>query len=239
MIKKSSTTIPLSPEELAEASKLFGGSLFSAIQLAREQERRNSFNPGSQGADDTDVLKIPVPASMLPSQKTAEEETTPGLLGRALQSQSNPLKMLLHGQSGFRDARRAYFEEQKNKVRQDLADAQREYIDLLSKIKTGSAEETPCVDAFCNGVAHMTLFGKKASDDVDIETGATKRMVGDLLGAIKSPFKPAIDTAAGGLLSTGAGTAYLTYMLRRKMRENPDKFMEEKLPTRVELEPYV
>jgi hypothetical protein len=64
-------------------------------------------------------------------------------------------------------------------------------------------------------------------------------MIGDLLGVVKKPFKPAIDTAAGGLLSTGTGAAYLTYMLRKKMRENPDKFMEEKLPTRVELEPYV
>ena len=238
MIKKASTPIPLSPEELTEASKLFGGSLFSALQLAREQERRNSFNPERSEFDDSEVLKIPVPASVLPSQKVAQEEGH-SLLGRALQTQSNPLKMLLHGQTGFRDARRSYYEEQKNRAKQDLADAQREYIDVLSKIKTGSDEETPCVDAFCNGIAHMTLFGKKASDDVDIETGSTSRMIGDLLGAVKKPFKPAIDTAAGGLLSTGTGAAYLTYMLRKKMRENPDKFMEEKLPTRVELEPYV
>lgn len=347
--KTAATPIPLSPEELAEASKLFGGSLFSALQLARENERRNAGLSATPDGDDT--LKIPIPSSLLPAKAAGlldeirssgyadlqenegelDAAAAPGniahskrnlakyllgsggtllgssigamlsknpaskmnlakntllggvtggtagtlagsyidkarknehlnekltelmqnspqpsekvgfessMLGRALDMQTNPVKMLVHGQSGFRDARRKYYEEQKQNINDELEEAQREYVDLLSKIKTGSDTSTPNVDAFCSGVAHMTLFGKKASDDVDIESGSAARLLSDIMGQVKKPFKPAIDTAASGLLGTGAGTAYLTYLMRKKMRENPDKFMEEKLPTRVELQPY-
>jgi hypothetical protein len=171
-----------------------------------------------------------------PEQKVASDGSS--LLGRALDMQTSPLKMLVQGQSGFRDARRKYYEDQKQIINEELAEAQREYIDLLSKIKTGEETDTPNVDAFCSGIAHTTLFGKKASDDVDIETGAASRLLSDIAGAVKRPFRPAIDTATSGLLSTGAGAAYLTYLMRKKMRENPDQFMDEKLPTRVELQPY-
>lgn len=347
--KTAATPIPLSPEELAEASKLFGGSLFSALQLARENERANNGLSEIEGGDDT--LKIPIPASMLPmkaaglldklrssgyaglqenegelaadiapgdiahakrnlgkytlgsggtllgsalgailsknpaskmslarntllggatggtagtlagaymdkarknqhinekltelvqhSAQPAEKMGSEGsILGRALDMQTNPVKMLVHGQSGFRDSRRKYYAEQKKNINDELEEAQREYVDLLAKIKTGADDNTPNVDAFCSGVAHMTLFGKKASDDVDIESGSASRLLSEILGQAKKPFKPAIDTAASGLLGTGAGAAYVTYLMRKKMRENPDKFMEEKLPTRVELQPY-
>jgi hypothetical protein len=63
-------------------------------------------------------------------------------------------------------------------------------------------------------------------------------MLGDVMNVAKKPFQPAIDTAATRLLGTAAGSAYLTYLLRKKMREEPESYMQESLPTRVELQPY-
>jgi hypothetical protein len=163
----------------------------------------------------------------------------PGIFARAFKMQNNPMRMIFGGQTGFRDAKKEYYMRQKQNIQQELADAQRDYVDVLSKIKTGASNETPCVDAFCNGIVYSTLFGKTASaEDVEIEDGSVKRMLGDMLGTAKKPFQPAIDTAASGLLGTGAGSAYLTYLLRKKMREQPEAYMQDHLPTRVELQPY-
>jgi hypothetical protein len=83
------------------------------------------------------------------------------------------------------------------------------------------------------------LFGKTADfQEPEIEDGAIRRLLGDTLGVVKKPFQPALDTAATGLVGTAAGGAYLTYLLRKKMREEPENYMSESLPTRVELEPY-
>lgn len=357
--KTANTRIPLSPEEMEEASRLFGSSLFSAMQLAREQEaRRSAFGRNPESGDDS-TLRIPIPASLTQSNKLAssvgepaytgltekdtgeieaspgegdlshfkrnsgkylggqggaalgailgavlnknpssrasiakytglggaaggvlgtsvgdmmdkarrdkyikevlinslhpsptQEDTEkaaeddmqnepPGILARTLSTQSDPIRMLIHGQQGFRDSRQNYYMQQKEQIQKELAHAQKEYIELLSKIKTGSENDTPCVDAFCNGMAYATLFGKKAADnDVDIESGSVSRFLGELLQKAKSPIQPAIDTAASGLANTAAGTAYLTYLMRKRMREQPDKFMEDQLPTRVELQPY-
>jgi hypothetical protein len=163
------------------------------------------------------------------------------LVGRALNTQNNPVRLLAGGQQGFHDARREYFMKQRENIQQELQDAQKEYIDLLSKIKTAESSEdsTPCVDSFCNGIAYAALFGKKASDeDVDISDDSVSRLIGDLLGAAKRPFQPAIDTAAGGLLNTGVGAAYLTHQLRKELRNKPHDYTAEQLPTKVELQPY-
>jgi hypothetical protein len=361
-IKKASTPIPLSPEEQYEASQLLGKSLFSALQLVKEQQRRKNIElsgADSFGGDDK-VLKIPIPSNLMPAktandddtpyigaedpyapvhgkgmlphiqrnigkyvgsyggailgaglgarrelaknpsagigrllrrsgkkgilggllgtlagsmydksteedyrdraiqaqmqrqqmlqnmydsgykQGEAEEAPEPGILGRAFKSQQNPLKLLAGGQSGFRDAKKDYYIKQRANIENDLANAQREYIELLGKIKTGGdQDETPYVDAFCNGIAHTTLFGKEASsEDADIADDSMKRLMGGVLSQAKKPFQPAIDTAATGLLGTGTGAAYLTYLLRKSMREEPEKYMNEGLPTRVELQPY-
>lgn len=373
LIKKASTPIPLSPEEQYEASQHFGKSLFSALQLVKEQQRKKNMlmnGENSEGGDDK-VLKIPIPRDLMPSRKMAgfdnapymgaedplapedapgllphiqrnlgkyvgsyagamiggglgakrtlsrnpsagvlellrrtgkrgivggligtaagsvfddstknsyrekaiqahmqkqrmlqdmyasgdmmdqsggykqgnelEEEHEPGIFGRAFKAQQNPLKLLVGGQSGFRDAKKDYYMRQRENINKELAHAQREYIDLLGKIKTGSAEgaATPYVDAFCNGIAHATLFGKEASDeDVDMSDDSMKRMMGGVMRHAKKPFQPIVDTAASGLLGTGTGAAYLTYLLRKTMREEPEKYMQEGLPTRVELQPY-
>jgi hypothetical protein len=361
-----STPIPLSPEEAYQASQLLGRSLFSALQLARENEARNrKANPYA----DDNVLRIPFPAHLMPqkaaSLKDAPYQTAPsdiepvpaegdvahikrnigkylgsyggtaagagigtamalrknsrglgaaaagagkgglvgallgtglgslldqataksykqkvldsgevkrklvqqmydsgelenilnspenrykmaedidpdaGVFARAFNTQQHPARLLLGGQSGFRDAKKDYYMRQRANIDKDLMHAQQEYIDLLSRIKTGSEEETPCVDAFCNGVAHMTLFGKTASyEDVDISDGSVKRLAGDMLGGLKHPFRPVADMAAQGLLNTASGTAYLTYLMRKQMRDRPDSYMEESQPTRVELQPY-
>lgn len=244
-VKKANTDIPLSPEEAYLASQLFGKSLFSAIQLAKHQElRKRMQGPSVEG--DADVLKIPIPANLMPGAKTAaynandSAPVSPGVLAKALEFNNNPIRMLLGGQSGFRDAKKEYYIKEKANIQNELMKAQKEYIDLLQQIKTGSEKETPCVDAFCNGIAHQALLPKEASeaDDVQIEDGAVRRMLGDATSVLKKPFRPAIDTAAGGLLSTAGATAYLTYLLRKKMREEPESYLHESLPTRVELQPY-
>jgi len=240
MNKQANTPIPLSPEELSEASNHFGRSLFSAIQLAREQEMQKRLLHDDEGLNSDDTLRIPIPKELMPVQKAAGfDDGAPGVFARAFGGHNKPLRMLVEGQQGFGDARKEYFMSQKKNIQKDLMQAQKEYIDLLSKIKTGSAEETPCVDAFCNGVAHTALFGKQANEqDVDISDGSIKRLLSEVMGVAKKPFQPAIDTAATGLLSTGAGAGYLTYLMRKKMRETPDKYMEDQLPSRVELQPY-
>lgn len=367
--KKASTPIPLSPEEKYEASQYVGRSLFSALQLAREHQRKKQMmmhGLDPQGGDDK-VLKIPIPRDLMPKkaeygdepyqvpkdpfepvenpgtmahiqrnlgkylggyggaiigaglgargtlkknpaasllstlrgagkkglvgglsglaagsafddstkedyrqkamlspqhrrqmlqnmlasgdmmqddfykQGNEADEPDPGIFGRAFKSQQNPIRLLVGAQSGFRDAKKDYYMKQRARINDELAIAQREYVDLLGKIKTGSTEDqpTPYVDAFCNGMAHVTLFGKEAShEDVDIADGSMARLMGDVMSTAKKPFQPVIDTAASGLLGTGTGAAYLTYLLRKTMREEPEKYMQEGLPTRVELEPY-
>jgi hypothetical protein len=220
-----------------------GRSLFSAIQLAKEQEaRRNQELRRMQGEDER-VLRIPIPESLLP-RKTASDHSS--IFGQAMnQLHSHPIRMLVGGQEGFRNAQQEYYLKQKKQIEQELMDAQKEYIDTLAKIKMGEEQSTPCVDAFCNGVAHAVIFGKTASfkedDDVDIEHGALKRMLGDATSAAPLPkfMRSAATSVAGGLMGTGAASAYLTYLLRKRMREEPDKYMQDDLPTRVELQPYV
>lgn len=160
------------------------------------------------------------------------------------QMHSNPVRMLVGGQQGFRDAKKEYYMQQKAQIQKELMNAQKEYIDVLSRIKTGEDQSslTPCVDAFCNGIAHMTLFGKTASfrdEDIPIEQGSLSRLLGEATSAAVSPLKPVATSTAKGLLGTGAGAAYLTYLMRKKMREEPESYLEEHLPTRVELQPYV
>lgn len=173
-------------------------------------------------------------------------DTVHGLIADALSgAKESPVRLLMGGNAGFRDARKEYYYNQRAKIQQEIAAAQKDYIDTLSKIKTGSAENydnTPLVDAFCNGMAHYVMFGKTAAlgEDVDISDGSVKRFLGDAVNQIyqHSPAKPATNFAASSLLNTAAGTAYLTYLMRKKMREEPDKYMDQHTPTKVELQPF-
>jgi hypothetical protein len=193
-------------------------------QMQRQQMLQNMYDPAEMGY----------------KQGEAEEAYEPGIIGRAFKSQQNPLKLLAGGQAGFRDAKKNYYMKQRADIENELADAQREYVELLGKIKAGEDHsETPYVNAFCNGIAHTTLFGKEASsEDVDVSDGSMKRLMGSVLSHAKKPFQPIVDTAASGLLGTGTGAAALTFLLRKSMREEPEKYMNEGLPTRVELQPY-
>ena len=244
---EAKTDLPLSSADTYSASQLFGRSLFSAIQLAKEQELRKRILEGRIANEDDDVLRIPMPAHLLPNYKQAAlgngEPAESGIFSRALKMNDRPMRMIIGGQNGFRDAKKDFYLTERAKVRKELEHAQREYITLLQQIKTGEVNEnysTPCVDAFCQGAAYAAMFEKDAAagDDVAVEDGAIKRLLGDTLNVAKRPFRPVVDTATGGLLGTAAGTAYLTYLLRKKMREEPDKYLQESLPTRVELQPY-
>lgn len=238
--KQASTPIPLSPEERYHASQLVGRSLFSAIQLAKEQELARALERQKLQGEDERTLRIPIPKDLLP-QKTAEENSS--IMGQAIsQLHNHPIRMLVGGQEGFRNAQQDYYANQKKQIEQELMEAQKEYIDTLSRIKTAGETETPYVDAFCNGIAHTVQFGKFAEDrekdDVDIESGSLNRLLSDAAKVTTNPFRPAATAVAGGLMGTGAASAYLTYLLRKRMREEPDKYMEQHLPTRVELQPY-
>jgi hypothetical protein len=161
MLKESSTPIPLSPEESQEASNLFGRSLFSAIQLAKENELRKRLEQARLEEEDSNILRIPLPASLLPSAKVAEDLDAPGIFSRAVKTQNVPIQLLLGSQQGFGQAKKDFYFAEKKRIQTELAQAQKEYIDVLSQIKTGSdssSEETPCVDAFCNGVAYQLMF---------------------------------------------------------------------------------
>jgi hypothetical protein len=177
-----------------------------------------------------------VPQSYIQKNSSENEYSNEGLMSRLFKDQTSPLQSVIGAQEGFKDARKDFFLKEKERINSALRQAQQEYIDTLSKIKTGE-EQTPCIDSFCNGIAYALLSDKQAEDN-SIESGTVARLLGDTAGLFKKPIEPALDTAAGGLLNTGASAAYLTYILRKKMRENPDKFMEEKVPTKVELTPY-
>jgi hypothetical protein len=133
---------------------------------------------------------------------------------------------------------------EKKNIALQLHHAQQEYLNTLQRIKQG--EETPNVDAFCNGMASETtiseLIEKDAAtaEDVEIGDGSIRRLLGSALGVAKKPIQPALDLGATGMAGTGAATAYLAYVLKRKMREqqNGDKYLDSDLPTKIELEPY-
>jgi len=166
----------------------------------------------------------------------------PGMFASAFaRMHRHPVRMLTGGQQGFGDAKKEYYMMQKKQIQEELMHAQKEYIDTLSRIKTGEASDTPCVDAFCNGLAHAALFGKTASyKDVNIEDGSLGQLMDDVKAVALRPVRGmGGDAAAGALLNTGAGTAYLTYLMRKKMREEPEPYAKEHLPTRVELQPYI
>lgn len=242
MNPNANTPVPLSPEESYLASRLFGKSLFSAIQLAKEQERHDRARMST-----SDILRIPMPAEVLKqgSEKVADSalEPSPGVIGRALRFNRNPIRALVGGDHGFNEGKREYFDMERAQIMKELEAAQKEYLGTLQRIKQGS--ETPLLDSFCSGIATESTLGDVAekvagdtAETVDISDGAIRRIINNILHRAKSPIQPALDLGATGLAATGAGTGYLTYNLKKKMRENGGDYGSQDLPTRVELEPY-
>ena len=251
----ATAAIPFLPKSKAKLllplAGLLGGRAFDKINESGDLEEMNR-NPGLQQDLLTDArfrqqMQMHQLQDKYPELADKQGSDDSGIFSEAFHSIHNsPVRMLVGGQQGFRDAKKDYYMQQKDQIQKDLMRAQKEYIDVLSRIKTGEEQTnptTPCVDAFCNGIAHMTLFGKTASfreeDDIPIEQGSIGRLLGSTASTIASPLKPAGTAVAKGLLGTGAGAAYLTYLMRKKMREEPDNYMEDHLPTRVELQPYV
>jgi hypothetical protein len=150
----------------------------------------------------------------------------------------SPGRIFLGAREGFKSARKEYYLKQKALIAQQLEEAQKEYIDTLKRIKTAEENSaTPLVDCFCNGMAHMTFFGKTASyPEVSIEDDAFKRLLSDVI-KLNNPIKPVVQTAANTAVNTAAASAYLTYLVKKKMREEPENYMNDKLPTRVEIQP--
>jgi hypothetical protein len=228
----------LPPSKLKLLLPALGYSLGNSVDKMNRQSAMDQFG-GSREGQENMILDTAFKKKL---EKNSSDDISPSLLGEAMQHINNhPVRMLVGGQQGFRDAKKEFYFNQRDQMQKDLMQAQKEYIDTLARIKTGSVEiETPCVDAFCDGIAHYSMFGKTATyKDVDISDGSVSRLTGDLANLGMSPLKPVARAGASSLLATGAGSAYLTYLLRKKMREEPDRYMEEQLPTRVELQPYV
>jgi hypothetical protein len=229
MTKTANTNIPLSPEEAYLASRTLGGSLFSAIQLSKELERLKR----EQREQEDNTLVIPIPMEKL---KMAED--SPGWIGRALRLNRSPITTIAGADQGFNDARTAYYELEKKQIQQELAEAQKDYLSVLSRIKT--AESTPMVDSFCEGIASELSLGDiiKQADEPEISDGSLRRLLSDALGVAKKPIQPAIDLGATGLLGTAAGSGYLVYLLKKHMRgEDSNSYGPANEPTRVQLEP--
>jgi hypothetical protein len=231
MKKAANTQIPLSPEEAYLASRLFGGSLFSAIQMSKEMERMKQMEKAQNGDQ---VLSIPLPMNKL---KVASDEVEPGIIGRALRFNRSPIRFMVGAEHGFDEARSAYQQAEKAEIQRQLQLAQQEYLHTLEQIKAG--EETPCVDAFCAGMASEVALAdvhEKTAED-EIADGSIRRLLGDILGVAKKPVQPVLDVGATGLLGTAAGSGYLTYLLKKHMRGDAGKPQDGVEPTRVELVP--
>ena len=198
-----------------------------AIDKVRKEEILN--NPEFQENVKKDV-------AFLRNKKASDN----GLFSNALANLAqHPARSFFGAHEGFKDAKKQYFLKQKAQLALELEEAQKEYLETLQKIKTGADESsTPLVDAFCNGMAYTTVFGKKAEDkDVRIEEGALKRLLTDAV-KVKNPASSILQPAADVAVNTAAASAYLTYLIKKKMREEPENYMNEKLPTRVELQPF-
>jgi hypothetical protein len=240
MNNNANTPTPLSPEESYLASKLFGRSLFSAIQLSKEKQRMEELQ--HQEADD--ILRVPIPVQKMGEEKQATETQgePPGIIGRALRFNRNPIRTFVGAESGFSEAKRQYFENEKTQIQKALRQAQEEYLSTLQQIKRG--EETPLVDAFCNGIATQVAIPELAkeaasAEDAEIGDGSVKRLLKKVLGVAAKPIQPALDLGATSLLGTAGGAGYLTYVLKKKLRDRDDEsYLHSQLPTRVELEPY-
>ena len=241
MKNNANTHIPLSPEESYLASKLFGKSLFSAIQLSKEMELAEKMRHPSDGGE---TLRIPIPMDRM-GKLSEENAPSPGIIGRALRFNRNPIRTFVGGEAGFHEGRREYFDSMKAQIQRDLDHAQREYLGTLQQIKQGE-EETPLVDMFCNGLAAEATMGDmlpkvagNTAEDVNISDGSIKRLIGEGFGFARKPIQPVLDMGATGLLGTAAGSSYLTYILKKKLREKEqDNYTNTELPTRIELEPY-
>jgi len=229
MNKYANTKIPLSPEDSYLASQLLGGSLFSAIQLNQEMQRIRDL----EKRRDDQTLTIPLPMDKL---KVAEDEGTPGIIGRALRFNRSPIRTFIGAERGFEGAKKDYYDAERAEIAKQLELAQKEYLHTLQRIKTG--EETPCVDSFCSGMAtELALGDVEKTAETDISDGSVRRVLGDILGIAKKPLQPAIDLGATGLLGTAAGSSYLTYLLKKQMRDSGRDQGFTGDPTRVQLVP--
>lgn len=222
----------------APVAGLGTASLYNSVR-ARGEDRK-----ASKALKKTNEVRKTRSRGKTETEKTADEleGKPPGVIGRALRFNRNPIRTLVGGEAGFSEARREYYDMEKQQIHKALRQAQEEYLSTLQRIKQG--EETPFVDAFCNGMATQLTIPELTKDaataeSVEIGDGSIKRLVKKTLGVAAKPVQPAIDLGATGLLGTAGGTGYLAYILKKKMREkDQDRFMEYELPTRVELEPY-
>ena len=244
---------PLSPEERAEATRRVGSGIFSYLQLQRELARRRAAAKPSM--EETGPLKIPLPKELLleASTKMGEEEmfpedgtsrsVIPTLLSQSVKNTAVPFSLGTTLTEGFGQAKNKYYQDQKARMRQELENAKREYLDTLMQIRKKAS--TPAVDALCIGMASVLdpKVIKEASDSDELGDHATQQLITDIIRkAVMSNASPVhmlktpLTYAAGAAVSPALLAGYMTYNSQRPKRdEGQQKFNS---PMKVELQPY-
>jgi hypothetical protein len=232
-----STPRPLSPEERLVASYRAGQGLYSALQL------KNQVFDAPEDPED-DVLKLKLPKSKLEGiakhSSFDPSESQRGLHGKMVnhfgKALSTPVTIGVGGLAGFHGAAKDYEHHERKHLEGELNKAEKEYLDLLSQVKVSSYQDTPCVDAFCRGMASMAISSpadiEKAAKD-DMADGSIKRLLGDTLSPIAAPYHAAKHLAVGATTATALSAALATYMLKQKA----DRKQDGQAPSRIEIEP--
>jgi len=217
-----------------------GGLALTGKRFGDKFDDWNKRNDREEAGNDPSQLSAILADAAL-RQGVKEKTGADGVLANAIGSVMNhPARLMFNGQMGFREAQKEYFDQERARIQKDIAAAHQEYLQTLQQIraKTGSAEETPHVDAFCNGLTYEALMHKQSDHrDIGIADDSLKQLARQLLHTASRPVRPAIDAAAGTALGLTGGAAQLTMLLRKKMREQPLGYTEAQLPTRIELTP--
>jgi len=219
-----------------QAAVMAGSGFYSGLQL-----KNQVFDQPSDEEDN--VLKLRLPKDKL---KGIAKQSDQKPLAREAHSQLNnylgktlakPITIGVGGMVGFHGAAKQYEDTERKHYQGELDKAEKEYLDLLSHVKTSSCDNTPLVDAFCHGIVSMAISSPQEIDKVakedDMADGSMKRVLGDALSPIAAPYHAVKNMAYGGLAAATLGSAGTVYLLKQKF----DKAKGDgKAPTRIEIE---
>lgn len=155
-----------------------------------------------------------------------------GVLGPFL---GNVATQGLGAYNGFKNEHELYDKMESGHLQKQLDHAEKEYLRVLSQIKTSSA--TPRVDSFVRGVLKVATSDEQEiakMAETDPAEGALRNLFNDAITSrVRKPFDPAINFAKklheGTLLSSAIGT----FLLRQKLQGQAP----QSTPTRIEIDP--
>lgn len=240
-IQKHSSDRPLSPDEKIIASYLAGKGLYSGLQL------KHLMSDAGKEVEEPEVLKLKLPKSRI--QKMSNEKVkeitnidTNNPVMKTLRHKYMPnhvtglASSLMGGFAGFNDASSLHEKLENEHYKHELANAEKEYLDALTKVKVGS-DNTPNLDAFCRGIVNTISktseeIEKKAKDDM--ADNSIKRVIGKIISPVTNKLKPIKDTAKAVTFGIPLTSALAVYMLKNKQKQESEP---AKPPTTVELVP--